>query len=604
VFLIIKGSFTKIEMNRKRGPSDMEKLSFLLEKMKVVKKPTPGKKPGKKGNTIKRPAKRVTVVTRLPKRSLKVMHKTRRAKSMKFLEREKGKRVERNEKARMSLSRNAARTMTTPEKKQPKMLASARREPFEQRKENYSQTIADVRRGNKGKKFVFEEVMEYMACPIASIAQRFSDIYTLTPTAVAVPWARTPVGVDAVNLDQTASEQIDSSDSIAFFFRDPLRSMILYDANEVQSQWSYNAIFEGEVSTITLVGNRTESAAPILWYVPNGTTFQAHGPVWYAGRSEFDSLKYFWIDGTSTNVSQMIITISGAIPANNAIDFNLVRYNGGELYPATYTGRISSGSTTVTINLASGDNQSAYYGLSYQMVTTLATVLAAAFNVTLISVVIQGTSSVFRHLCLPGLPDNLTSTAGIRINAVSGMITNTAAPNYRSGQVVGFQIPQGEDWVEYAFNTQAKLGSSVNSGQLDLENGMYGYLKATQGSDFFLFENYLNEQGGKLQSITYPLEGKSDYLCIYAVCHELLGRQYYWTGAYGIEYITTDVWRETEPPELPEKAFETAVVDLKYMQQWHTNVFHLSDIWDFIKNAGEASVGAVNAFKTMGTILG
>lgn len=202
------------------------------------------------------------------------------------------------------------------------------------------------------------------------------------------------------------------------------------------------------------------------------------------------------------------------------------------------------------------------------------------------SLVINGSQSVFCHQALPGLSSNIAAVQGIRITSVSGMMSDIAALNSKEGKVSGVQSPQGIPWTTYALNGWNTTASSAGAVTKMVEKGIYGFLKPHEETDFDFRNQVEVTATGVVAYAGYPLVPNSDYLVIYSNITTILGRDLYYTACWGIEYLTTDTWRELRNASVSSKDYENSIDMMKSIVQWHENPLHLGDIWEAIKSAG------------------
>jgi len=163
------------------------------------------------------------------------------------------------------------------------------------------------------------------------------------------------------------------------------------------------------------------------------------------------------------------------------------------------------------------------------------------------------------------------------------MYTNTSSPLYRQGQIVMRQLPKLADWTKFInYNTLAAEKDS-------------GVIEAVEGA--FLFHKPVDDEQFMLRRPSYPnaqITGGQDYvtdvlpsvgpLVICARVTDPNGRAGYWTPSSGIEFETLNQWFETERVHLASRDLERAMTALTAIPQYHTNDFHLSDLWEGIKS--------------------
>lgn len=185
------------------------------------------------------------------------------------------------------------------------------------------------------------------------------------------------------------------------------------------------------------------------------------------------------------------------------------------------------------------------------------------------------------QLSLPKIEENLDAPISSRITSVSLMLTNTASPLNRQGQVTGLQIPKRTLWTDYI--DYEDIASSNKATTFNVVNGMYGFLKPTDDEDLRM-ETFRYATDDTDDEYVFDVLPKSDYLTIQAQITDSAGRQGYFTPCHHIEFSTLSQWFSTETSALRPEELETSLRLLSRMPQWHENDFHISDIWNGIKS--------------------
>jgi len=422
-----------------------------------------------------------------------------------------------------------------------------------------------------------EEIAKSITIPLNSNPVRYASEYSSLPTAVANPWTLFPgPAIGSVTNTQANPQGMPTTDGLAAVFRDPQRAIVCYDPNPASLTQLYdiygvgdNAIPAPPPSTTWQVKVATPNT-PYYLKTPYAlsdptATYSPHGPIQYAGADKSNKGRFFWLDRVNINLS-----ISGSV-SGQTCTLSLCRWDGnGTSDDVISVSHVLVSATAFQLQvLASG-----YYCL--RLSHTAADVL------NIIQPSWTGSSAVFKHLPLPGLLTNVASTDGIRIIAASMMYSNEASVLNKQGKITGFQQPQGSHWFDF-IGAYSSFSTQQGSVTMPVENGMYGYMKLTQPSDFEMRENFLIEGGNVLDSF-YPLDQDSAFLMMYWQITNLAGQDGYWTICHGIEYQTEDVWRTVSEAEYDGRTYSDAVESLKFFPQFYENPLHFADIWNNIKS--------------------
>jgi len=67
----------------------------------------------------------------------------------------------------------------------------------------------------------------------------------------------------------------------------------------------------------------------------------------------------------------------------------------------------------------------------------------------------------------------------------------------------------------------------------------------------------------------------------------------YWTVRADIEYSSIDQWRSLQMPNVRKDDLERALTLIAAAPQFHTNDFHISDLWNWVKNAAKSVGNAI-----------
>lgn len=448
----------------------------------------------------------------------------------------------------------------------------------------------------------YERIASSLAVPALNDPERWSSEFSTAPTAIASPWAQTVAGW---NIAGNSTINIPNTDMFGFVFRSAERAAILYDANSSAQTMTY-AVYgssPGGDEILTLPssswsifngGTGVALNVPETLHTPYAlatSTYRPHGTTLFAGADGVSTSRYFWLDGHTT-MSITYTTVATQVPVFIADIWTPDGVSQGNYTVAGSTG------TSQTTTLKTNAYPAGYY--AFRVFQTVATGVLSILSMTIQDV----GGPICCHRCIPGYDVNVGSVTGIRVLAAALMYTNEAALINKQGKIAGFQSPQGTHWTDYvksggAFSNVASAQGSVT---LTVDNGMYGFLKPTKPSDFDV-QTYIEVDSGNLVDSFYPLDHQSAFLVLYTTISITGGQDGYWTASYGVEYQTSDVWREIGFPECEKSVYDRALESLKYLPQFHENPLHISDIWDTIKNSASAMLdGVVKYGPTVATL--
>lgn len=401
---------------------------------------------------------------------------------------------------------------------------------------------------------------------------RIGSAYGSDKTAVARLFRKTNI----VPAGSGASPSVPKSQQIAFAFRDPLRSFIYtYGLNpdDEYKYWSVGASIPAQ----QLANVQIQFAGPLQ--LTNPSNCSPHGTVMYPGRlSPSDPHRGFLV-----NYGDKVTLQIEARPAvtTGTYVISLMKLEGTmwSEAPIPYSSFNQQSGGTVEYF----PNETGYYSWNVYVARNndQPTVDVQCLVAITHSPNSLNASSIFAQLPLPGIDQHLESIEGYRIPAVSLMLTNTASPLNRQGQVVGLQCPKRTHW--YDFTEYEDITSNSKSTTLNIVNGMYGFLKPTSASDLdtdvCVYANNETEN-----DVVYDLLPKSDYLTIQADITLADGRQGYFTPCHHIEFTTLSQWFEQRDQGVDPNDLESALRIVGKMPQWHENDLHFSDIWNGIKS--------------------
>jgi len=422
-------------------------------------------------------------------------------------------------------------------------------------------------------------ILASLTLPKESPPVRVGSAYGSDPTATAKLFRRLNA-VWPVFGDPQIPTDLPVSDTACFAFRDALRAFIYNFGLDPTDNATYTAL------TSINMSNSPSTSYP-RYFSPLEidlaiSSVAPHGEFLYLGRNgRTDQLRGILMTaGTSLTITWP--AAAGLIPLTNIVT-TVRKFEADQwVEETTYSHPANAPATHVYFAVVSG-----YYAWE-------ASVDLFGSNITTViepNVTVQSTgglaASMWAQLPLPNVEDVLPVVKAYRVTSVSAMLTNTASPLNRQGQITGIQLPKESNWLDYLdFDTLASL---MKSETLNVVNGMYGFLKPTSEDDFEMKVFQFTSSSSDIPvDYVFELIPESDFLAIHAQVITTNGQQGYWTPAYNVEYESVSQWTELRVSEADDNDLLRALQLLSNVPQWHENDFHFSDIWDWVKDAASS----------------
>jgi len=311
--------------------------------------------------------------------------------------------------------------------------------------------------------------------------------------------------------------------------------------------------------------------------------YQPHGPYMYSGTCPQNAGRYFWIDvlaayGSSTVTFTLSVaeTSGGGVYADMWDDGFILQ----NVVGATYAADASSVALTIP--------NPGYYCFRFVAISA----------VTISSMIYSNPGTpTFCHLPIPGYEMNWPAVNKVRIPCVSLKLTNKAAVLYQQGEISILQWPTGVSWTKHVAGSTVfnNFASAANQVTYAAKNGIYGYLKPTSDQDLN-FHSPMRYNGLSIQDVSYPLAEQSDYIGAAIEVEEDTGREFIVTKQFGVEYESTDVWREYAEGTVANATWDEALTILKKAPQFGENPFHWKTIWGGIKKIAANTTSAIKKY--------
>lgn len=443
---------------------------------------------------------------------------------------------------------------------------------------------------------------------------RKGGTYNTVATAVGRPYNREDITWDpTVAIVAPATMSLPSTDFGGFIFRNPMRSAVIYKrypASTWAYQWIFNPVNNEAFEPVTTTAQayistgETKELWPIWASASPSNTYNPHGSTLYA--AEDDGFRYIWIDGDAGSGAASAITINVAFSTvtTSAASRKLYiyRYDSGQrrLITTADSGAIGTNSIVVTLNQATGLMTSGYYALSIENLeptATLASVLTSSAN----------TLGSWAHYSLNQWDTFKANMQELRVLGASILYQNKASPLNKQGKVVVTQISGAVDWytgVVTGTGMYSYLTGTPGSGNFNLEDGLYAWLKPSKESDMEYLPNmHTIGDGGRIEDAQYPLQG-ADYLGFCCSCSQLGAGDGVWTICHAIEYRTRSMYINTLPPTISPGEWDMGVMAAISMEQYYHNPIHWKKIFATIGKIARVGAPVLKLFGPYGQMAG
>lgn len=423
-----------------------------------------------------------------------------------------------------------------------------------------------------------KEVVYALSDPENGALIRMRDEYTVTPTAMARPfargdltWARQPT--------ETGFAQLDKQYQMMFLFRDAMRNHILYDPNPNSLRWKYQWMQALPGDNAFLTASVINDIQPVAGKVTDDSQWKPHGDILWSGI--YDGKHYIWIDTPVGEVEKSRVEVGfNADPGTGGV-IELYRYNGGkdELVGSTPT---VAGQTAYALDIP-------YSSSDYYRVR-----VAYGPGVSgSIFIVSTGLSSCWCHREVPSYSDNSSSIEAIRIQSSSLLIRNTSSSQFAQGSLGWVQIGKQVDWtlVSTSADPYEFIGQYSSFKEFYLRDGGYGYIRPEDSEDFDM--RYYFQQNRDLEKTGgFPLVPFSSYVCVVMKCDSDEAKAITYRTYSIVEFVTNNEWLDRAIPSISPKAWTAGVEMLVQIPQFHENPLHLAGILNAIRK-GASIIQAV-----------
>jgi len=427
---------------------------------------------------------------------------------------------------------------------------------------------------NENVKSLLADAVDSVICPEKQNDFRFSTAYNNSPVAIGNPFA------DYYFTPRTSDNALPAGDGMCIIFRDPVRHIVIYDANNAAAQYRYDAAFYDPTQPssdnsleITLPANGLSDTILPIGYFSAGEDYAPHGPILGVGQVTGFPHAFFPL------MNGAVITII----ADSLLDSGNI--NSFVVYQWEFGGFKQVGQMQIDSIEISGTYTAVEHGYYCVKASRLQQERTYTMN-------FEAGSGVFCHKTIPMMENNLNSFNSIRIDGISVTLTNTSAVVDKSGLIVMNQFDGSLDWqaiVQASDPYQFMLSQNGNY-QRDTVNGAHAFIKPLSEKDFDL-KQCTTRNAKSTTRLTYCLNHQTTYLVVYYRVPDPNGRSFKWRVCSKIEYPTLDVWRSAIVPRTNLTPMFNAVIS------------HISTIGQYTENPIHMKVIARNVFNAVKKVL-
>jgi len=350
----------------------------------------------------------------------------------------------------------------------------------------------------------------------------------------------------------------------------------------------------------------------------SGTQISPHGPMWFAASPKrLDPLggRWFHLDVGGT-VSIQINTVETGWNAK----FYLDQWRAGNVVEAVYeTDTLASAALGImTVTDPSGDGSTggrSMYRLRHSVVTPpsdadpydssdepkrkLGVVDGQYVDIGVGSITVTCDGSIWGFQSIPDWNLNVNSIETIVIPSATMDYKNYANDMFKQGQMVSIELPANTEWDQYIGDYE-KVASFAGNKENSFDKNKYTILKVGQMEELGLRTNCI-VKNGILMDVGWPMIGDCQsilsYLNLSMNNTPITGSQNaeVW-DMYGLNYQTSDVWRETKVSTMHPVQCMNALVQMRRIPFSMPNDGHVTRIIKEVESAAESVMGVASLF--------
>jgi len=447
-------------------------------------------------------------------------------------------------------------------------------------------------------------IMRAIAAPTTGPTVRWASVYEADQTAIASPYAEVdqawPSGTTS-----TTSRALNPDEMMIVKRRDPSCSTIEYDVNTSGDTAQYNFTFVNNENGGTtapvlqwkplLIGEAEVEPPVACLQIAAGQNWSPDGPTSPVGRHQ-QMKSAFWQDnGTVLNVALAGLTSGQTV---ECIQYFL--QNNEWIKAGVIT--LSVGSPIASLSPPNGQG---YYTVTFHQTAGSTEVINSSITMNL---TISG--SRFAHKPMKSVLQAGASLGPIRSIGSAVQYTNTTAPNFATGSVIGVQVPNSTQW--FTLTSFAVIGGldKAKLQQFDAKKGIYGFIRPSDQKDFDYYDSDFMFDGlGNLVKLSFSIVPKSPIIILFVKGGEgATSQSGKWISYDAIEFLTTNqLYNLASPLNEPEE-FQAAVSATKKIAQFHENPLHLKEIGGAIAKVAELIMKygpmVMQGAETIGSMIG
>lgn len=204
---------------------------------------------------------------------------------------------------------------------------------------------------------------------------------------------------------------------------------------------------------------------------------------------------------------------------------------------------------------------------------------------------------IYGHRCMPEYDEFVRKTSGVVPTGCALMYSNRAAPGYRQGEIVSFQIPKGQHWMDYTeFDTVFSAEGSV---PMQISEGMYAPLKVSDVSELQFQTNVRVRDKIVVQS-RWPCDGGKPVMVMAAkvalVENAPNPRDGFWSFLFNFQFQTASKWFEKEYGTYKNQQIQEAIDRFKWMPAATENPKHLAKMIKAIRSVGDHTIKGISKY--------
>lgn len=439
---------------------------------------------------------------------------------------------------------------------------------------------------------------------------RLSTIYNDFPTATASPFLVR--NIDWTSPSPSTTRAIPKGQFVAAVSRNPLASVVQYNEYPENMVSEYNLWFAAPYSGSPFTNRFAyEVNMPTSTGYPFDVTLQAgvdpeylqdnrwgdatyshpHGYYYYA--VDAAGRKGFYVSNHDTRIEIISKHYTSATDATGDALFRVLYWNNSvwdrtsNVIRMDITDPIDTHATIVF-------DKPGYYAIEVEFSLH---VLTSSQQIFEYEIMLWAVGNQWGFSPINYVEEVQSSIGGIRVPAVSIMLTQRSALLSKGGQVCGCQLKNGESWESPILggNPFSELASRSTAWYGNLEEGIYGFLKPSSQPEFDI-QRAFEVDDGEVVGYHNPINPVGSWLMVcadappFTMPDSYPGGLAYLTVNYGVEFVTDNIWFAQFVSDSNSQEFDKALEILKGTPQWHENPMHFRDLVRSAMSAGRTAL--------------